>query len=445
MIFGSTIGRKIPTHKGNTLAHGVKVISEPSAIYIPTVTANGTALSVLVKRGDKVKAGQKVAENTSPYYVPFFSSVSGRVVDMVDRHLSNGNVVKHIMIENDFKDTTTKEIKQVSYAHDAENILEAIKQAGIVGMGGAGFPTYVKYQSGKGCHTLVINAVECEPYITADKFATTEGNNAIRMIEGALLAKKAIGAANVIFAVKKDNKVAYEALITALANIEHDDKESVSIKKVASKFPMGWERVLIRHLFKKEYTRFPSELGIVVSNAQTVLAIQDALINGNVLTSKYVTFAGDAFASERTVKVKNYTCISHVKNELGGLIFDNVTITLGGPMMGKALVSDQVSITSCSNAVIAQEACEYIELPCLRCGKCIDHCPAGLQPVKIKEAFEFKDWDRLIKLDADACISCGLCSWVCPSKIELTHKLSSAKLVAQNKKAQAQAKNKVTK
>lgn len=239
MIFGSTIGKRIPTHKGNTLAHGVKVISEPSAIYIPAVTANGTPLNVLVKRGDKVKVGQKVAELSAPFYVPYFSSVSGTVIDMVDRHLANGNFVKHIMIENDFKDASTKEIKQVSFSADQEAIIEAIKQAGIIGMGGAGFPTYVKYQSGKGCHTLVVNAVECEPYITSDKFAITEGNNAQRMIEGALLAKKAIGANQVVIALKKDNKTAYETLVTALANLENEEKANVSIKKVASKFPMG--------------------------------------------------------------------------------------------------------------------------------------------------------------------------------------------------------------
>jgi electron transport complex protein RnfC len=220
MFIGSTLGKKIDGFKTNTNAHGVKIIEAPDFIYIPVKEFAGTSSKILVKRGDHVKKGQLVALLDDVLYIPTFSSVSGKVTSFEDRLVPGKGIVQHIVIENNHKDTSTKEIKQVSLAADHKAITEAIKAAGILGMGGAGFPTYKKVEAAREAkaHTLLINAIECEPFLTSDKFNATDQNNAVKLFEGALLTMKAIGAETVVIAIKKKNSDLVKALEAALSN-----------------------------------------------------------------------------------------------------------------------------------------------------------------------------------------------------------------------------------
>lgn len=432
MILFRSVGRRHldgykELSKHNEIIH---LVSEKgSKVYFPTTAPNNTPIKVLVSVGDKVKVGQKIAERTD-FYVPIYSSVSGTVLEQEMVFNTNANrPTKHITIESDGLETPADPLKTVSSENSQEEIFEAIKEAGLVGLGGAGFPTYVKYDHPKDIHTLLVNGVECEPFLTTD-FVVMKAE-AEDLIKGCELLMKASGASKAIVAIKvhKDEvKNAVNAVIGARTDIR--------LVEVPDVYPMGWERTLIRQVFKKEYNRLPAEVGVVINNAQTVISLAKVLLTGRPIDTRTITLSGDAIAQPTNVVCKIGTIAKNLIDACGGLTAEDVNLIPGGPMCGKAVSTDQFPIYMPMGALTILKSRTYSEEPCLRCGSCTHHCPAGLQPVEIRRALKAKDYERLIKLNVLSCVECGMCSYCCPSRIELTEAMKNAKTVTRFKMAQ---------
>ncbi len=415
--------KHIPGHKALTDSNAIVRLNTPEKVYIPLVAFGKDAVDVLVQPGDEVKIGTKLAARNDHFYVPIFSSVSGKVLELVDLPYTWGpKKVKHVVIENDHQDQhEVYETLDISNASKDE-IVEHIKQLGIVGCGGAGFPTFAKYSNVKQADYLIINAVECEPYLTCDYRNAKEYLEDI--VYGTLALQKAGNVSKVKVAIKDDKK----ALIAKLKEAFHpySDIEVVGVPNV---YPMGWERTLVRQLTNKEYKQLPIEVGCIVNNSTTAIAVSRAFKYGFPITEKLVTVSGDGVKNPANVLATIGTKMSDVIAACGGVTSEEITLQAGGPMMGRTLLSADTVINATTNALTIHEYREYNAIPCLRCGTCNDHCPAGILPVMIMDAEQAKDVDRLIKLDANSCIECGMCSYVCPSKIEVTEAVRRAKRV----------------
>jgi electron transport complex protein RnfC len=391
-------------------------------IYIPIVGPNGADMEVLVNDGDQVKVGTKLAIRKD-FGIPEYSPVSGKVIGKENRyHCSIGRPVQHLVIENDFKDEKTKNPSMiVPLEASRQEIVDAIKEAGIVGLGGAGFPTYVKYNGVEGIETILINGIECEPYLTTDYRIMKD--KCELMLLGIQYLIKAANAQTAVIAIKKGKKELKEKIEEVLAKYPN-----VSLREVSDVYPMGWERTLIHEVFKKDYDRLPAEIGVIVNNAQTAISVADALINGNPITHRCITVSGDAIARPANVIVPVGTVAGLIIKELGGYTKEDVNVLAGGPMTSKGLMNDTFAITYCTGGITVMERRYYKTEPCLRCGSCIKHCPASIQPVNIMNAVKAKDNKRLEELETNRCIECGLCSFVCPSKIEVTDFVKKGKL-----------------
>jgi electron transport complex protein RnfC len=224
-------------------------------------------------------------------------------------------------------------------------------------------------------------------------------------------------------AIKKGKPHLHEALVAAFEN-----EENIDVVEVADVYPVGWERVLIRKVLRKEYDRLPNEVGVTVNNIQTAIAAANALLNGNAVTRKTITVSGNAVARVGNFEVPVGTVAGSLIEYLGGYTEENVILLAGGPMTSKGQMNDKFIVERQTGGLTVLKHVEVKSEACLRCGACTNHCPAGLQPVEIKRAVEAKDVDRMIALNADRCIECGLCSFVCPSKIDVTEAMKKAKL-----------------
>ncbi|NLA78778.1 MAG: 4Fe-4S dicluster domain-containing protein, partial [Erysipelothrix sp.] len=225
-----------------------------------------------------------------------------------------------------------------------------------------------------------------------------------------------------MIAIKKTRKKLVAQLQAAV--VDHPELEVTLVPDV---YPMGWERTLVYQIFKKRYDNLPSELGVIVNNSTTAIAFGQALLKGEPAIHKMVTVSGDGIKNPANVLVPLGTQTSEIVKALGGYTAETMRVIAGGPMMGQTIVNDQFVITNCLNAITILKPQPFNEIACLRCGACNDHCPAGLLPVRIKDAEQAKNVDAMVQLRADLCIECGLCSYVCPSRIEVTESVRRAK------------------
>ena len=430
-IFSSCGKKHLDGHKD--LTHHDEFIdlsSSVKSVYLPVVSPNLKDIEIVVNEGDEVKVGTRIGTRTD-FYVPVYSPVSGVVKGRVMKfNAAVGRPVNHLVIENDFKYTKEENaLTKVTLESSPEEIFAAIKEAGLVGLGGAGFPTYVKYNNPTNIHTLLVNGVECEPFLTTDYVAMS--NDVESLLVGCELLMKASGATKAVIAIKVHKAAVKNAVKAKLA--EHP---SIKLVEVPDKYPMGWERTLIKQVFKKTYDRLPSELGIIVNNGQTVIELAKVLLTGHPMTDRLVTVSGDAVANPTNVYVKIGTQAKELIEACGGLTSEDANLIPGGPMCTKAVNNDVFPVVMQLGALTILQVRTFNEEPCLRCGSCIRHCPANLQPIEIRNALKAKDYDRLLKLDALSCVECGMCSYSCPSRIELTDAVKNAKPVVKFKMAQ---------
>lgn len=412
-------GVKIPKRKSMSIKEKTTTWIKPEKVYIPLIVLNDTDITILVKKDDYVLKGSVIGRKKGDLKVPIHSSISGKVLDIEECTYMNGNKVKCIVIENDYKEkmdlrTTNEKISN----YTKQEFTDIVRDAGIVGLGGAGFPTYIKYNSDN-IKTLVINAVECEPYITADFSLTLDKCEEILETIDAIITINNIEKA--IIAVKKNNVT----LINQLKNYM-GSYLNIKLVTVPNIYPMGWERLLVEETLHIKYDRLPIEKGIVVSNISTIYAIYEALKYEKPLIERVITFTGEGFKEPKNILVKVGTKVSNVINNIVHYKEDDLLFVAGGPMMGEALPTDDLVVSPNLNCVLViKDNIKYLETNCLRCGKCVAVCPAKISPVLIKDAIKNKEY--LKELEVNRCIECGLCSYICPAKIKVREIVKSAK------------------
>ena len=388
-------------------------------VYFPVIASNGKEMEILVKEGDTVKVGTVLAKRND-FYVPLYCSVSGKITGVKNIYNSSlGRKCDHLVIENDFKYERIL-LNKVNYVKESrETLLNTLKETGLIGLGGAGFPTYVKYSSNAVINSILVNGVECEPYLTTDYVYTKR--NVKYLLEGCNILMKISEAKEAVIAFKNNKKDLKELLDKELVNYPN-----IRVVLVKDKYPMGWEKALVKSIFKKSYDRLPSEVGVVVNNVQTVIGIAKAFIDGETISNRIITVSGDG-VNPNNVLVPIGVLAKNVL-ERCGYTNDEVCVLAGGPMTSKSNISDEFAVQLQMGALTVMKKKVYETLPCLKCGKCIENCPAGIQPIQIKNAFDNKDVKELNAFECNKCVECGMCSFVCPSKIELTEAIKKAKL-----------------
>lgn len=430
-LFTGPMHRHLDGHKDLTLTAEVNRSIDPDVIYIPLVNGNAPC-APCVKVGDDVKVGTKVAERNDHFYLPLFSSVSGTVTGIEKRMTSGLTMADHLVIQNDHKHTAEKPFAPLDYEKASwEELQTFCKNAGMLGLGGAGFPTYVKYADPKNVEQLIINAVECEPYLTAD-YKNIEANMDL-LKTGVLAFWKLAKAKKACVAIKEDKVKQIAALKQTF------EGTGVEIRIVPNVYPMGWERTLVYEVTGRRYDKLPIQAGCIVNNATTAIAFGNALTNGMPITHKYVTVSGDGVGHPQNVYVPVGTTAHDIIDACGGYTAENVYLIAGGPMMGRTITKDEFSIAPQNNGLTVLINKPEDEVACLRCGRCTESCPAGLEPVQIAAAAKGRDMEALNKLHTMDCIECGLCSYVCPSKIAVTENVRTGKrlIMMQMKKAGA--------
>lgn len=410
-------GTKLFSYKNDTKNAEITVYNKPEFVYIPLVNGSDKDITLLVKKGDYVYKGTPLGKRKGDIKIPIISTISGKVVDFVVKPYLDGTSVKCVKIENDFKE---KNIESKNYPKiEKKEFLELLHDNGIIGLGGAGFPTHVKYDTDKKIKTLLVNAVECEPYISADYVLLNTHTEEVLECIDMILDINNIDEA--VIAVKKSNIELIKTLNSFIGTYL-----KIKVKEVPDVYPMGWEKRLIEEVFNITYDKLPIEVGIVVNNVSTIFAINQVLKYNEPFTEKIVTFAGNALKKPQNVLVKIGTEAKEVIEKLIEYKGDyEVNFIAGGPMMGESVNSDELIISPSLNCVLVNFNKNDKTVECLRCGKCIEVCPVGICPVLVKDNIE--KVEKLKKLDVNRCISCGLCSYICPSKILVREYVQKAK------------------
>lgn len=400
-------------HHKNTADNQAVTMKTPNEVLIPMNMHIGALATPIVKVGDKVYLGQKIAQANSYICACVHSSVSGTVKKIDEIVSSNGQTVPAILIEADGlqqKDPSLKPIELTT----TQSFINAVKESGMVGLGGAGFPTYVKFdiKDSSKIEQIIINCAECEPYITSDTRTMIEDIELIK--DGVELLKKYLNAKNIIFGIESNKKEAIKSLKTI-------EDEITKVKVLPSIYPTGGEKVLIYNTLKKVIPegKLPIDVGVIIINVTTLAKIALYIKTGMPLVEKTVTIDGSAIKKPMNVKVLIGTRIKDVLEFCGGFKQNPYKVLYGGPMMGIAIPNLDLPVVKTTNAILVlNKADATISDPssCIKCGRCINHCPINLDPVAIAKAKQLNNFEELIKLKVNLCMECGVCSYVCPAK-----------------------------
>lgn len=395
-------------------------------LVYPMAQHIGAPAVPIVKPGDVVLVGQKIGEAGGFISAPVVSSVSGVVKKIEPRGLANGNTATCIIVENDGQYINAPGVGEARdyKTLSKEEIRSIVKEAGIVGLGGAGFPTNVKLtpKDDSKIEYVIVNGAECEPYLTSDYRMLLEQPE--RILEGLKIELQLFENARGVIAIE-DNK------LDAIAKLEEmaAQEPRISVCPLKTKYPQGGERFLIRAVTGREIhsAMLPADAGCIVSNVDTVAAIQMAVSESTPLMRRIVTVTGDGVREPQNFILRTGTCYQEVLDAAGGLICEPEKIINGGPMMGKAMFSLNVPVTKNSTALLVMKKDEMAAVEpsaCIRCGRCIGACPEHLVPQKLYEAATHGDAERFEKLNGMECCECGSCTFVCPAKRNLTQSLA---------------------
>ena len=419
-------------HRKNTANKKAVVMTTPNTVTIPTSMHIGAPAIPFVKAGDKVYIGTLIAEQDGFVSSPIYSSVSGTVKGISDILLSNGKTAPAIIIESDGEGTVDSKI-EAPLVNSSDDLLEAVKRSGIVGLGGAGFPTYVKFKTDKKIQELIINGAECEPYITSDSVTMVESQDNIAYAIEVLL--KYFNIERVIIGIEKNKPQA----IVSMRKIA-DNNPLVSVKVLPPVYPQGGEKVLVYHTTGKVIPmgKLPLDVGCVVCNSTTIAAMGKYLKTGMPLVEKCVTVDGSAVKEPKNVLVPIGTSLGDLFDFCGGFKSEPKKVLYGGPMMGISVPDLSVPVIKNTNAVLAFDEIEAV-LPqpttCIRCGECVNNCPLGINPATISKAFKNGDFEAMKRAGATLCMECGCCSYVCPASRPLVQNNRLAKSILAKKKA----------
>lgn len=415
--------------KTNKLTHDLNTVAFPlpEKLYIPLSQHIGKPATPCVNVGDTVKKGSLIGTADGAFSANVYSSACGTVESIVTLPLANGNKCQHVVIKASENDDYIK--FEPLNNPDAQQIVERVKDAGIVGMGGATFPTHIKLTPKTPVDTLIINGAECEPYITCDYRVIVEHTKDV--IDGIRLEAKALNVKRILIGIEKMNGEAVTALKKASA-----DYPEIEVVTLPVKYPQGSEKQLIYTLTKRIVPagKLPSDVGVVVSNIQTARAICRAVTYGEPLVERVVTVSGDAIDKRGNFVIPTGVTVNDIINYVSA---DNYKkIISGGPMMGFALSDTSVAIAKGSSAILFFNESQLTESPspCINCARCARACPLHLMPMYIDAYASAGDLNKALKYGAMDCFECGSCAYVCPAKRPLVQAIRLAKKAIREKK-----------
>lgn len=434
------------TFRGGTHPYDGKALSRDAAIeeikpgeelVFPLSQHIGAPAVPIVEIGERVLAGQKIAAKSGFVSANIHSSVSGTVFKIEPRTIATGGKVNSIVIRNDnlYEQAPPINDKNPDDMTDDE-IRTVIEEAGIVGMGGAGFPTNVKLtpKNPEAIDTIIVNGAECEPYLTSDYRRMLEYTD--ELVKGLKIVLRLFPGARGVFGVEDNKPEAIKALKEATSG-----ENNIEVAVLKTKYPQGGERCMIKAVTGREINSkmLPADAGCIVHNIDTIASIYQAVYEGRPLTRRIVTVTGDAVNSTHNYYVYLGTNMRVLIDAAGGFKAEPAKVISGGPMMGFAMYNLDVPMVKGSSSVLAlskDDVSESSESPCIRCGRCASVCPEHLLPMKLAQAARHNDADGFKKLYGMECVECGCCSYVCPAKRQVTQSVKSMKrmIMAQARK-----------
>lgn len=411
-------GTDVPYHKSTAQMDSV-AMPPPAQVVLPLQQHVGAPCSPLVKVGDAVFVGQKIADSSAFVSAPIHASVSGKVSAVKKVMLPGGQYTDAIVIDSDGQMTPFPGLKP-PVVETAADLAAAAREAGLVGLGGAGFPTHVKLKIPEDKHidTLIVNAAECEPYLTADHREAIE--NPRDVLSGVYSIRGLLKIERVILAVESNQPDVIAALKKAADNPGRDPQGSVRVLSLHARYPQGAEKVLVKACTDREIPigKLPADVGCLVMNVTTVAFLARYLKTGMPLVTKRVTIDGSAIANPQNVIVPIGTKIADAVAFTGGCKAEPKKILMGGPMMGLALTNDALPILKQNNGILAFDEAEarlYKPTACIRCGRCVSGCPMKLIPTQLEQFSNAKDVEKLMEFDVMDCMECGTCVFNCPA------------------------------
>ena len=405
-------------HHINTAQCETKRMPVPAEVCIPMSMHIGAPCKPLVAKGDTVKVGQLIGDTDAFVSAPIHSSVSGTVKSIETQRNAAGGYDQVIVIETDGKQEVCEDI-EIPKADNLQEFVAAVRKSGLVGLGGASFPTHIKYNPKNidEVDTLIVNGAECEPFITSDHRLMLEDTQDI--IDGIKLVMKHLNLSKGYIGVEGNKPDAIEKLKATIA--EQGLADSVEVVTLQTTYPQGAERVMIYEITGKTMDAgvLPADLGVILSNITSIAFVGQYFRTGMPLIEKRMTIDGSAIAEPGNVIAPLGTRIHDIVEFMGGYKAEPRKILMGGPMMGRAIFSDEMPIIKNNNAILAFDGPQSLvpeETNCINCGRCHKACPFNLLPTALSEAMENKDAARLEQLKVMQCMECGSCAYVCPAR-----------------------------
>lgn len=417
----------IPSGKDKTRKRNIETIPDPGLFHISLSTHRGAPAVPVVSIGQRIKKHQLIAQAGGAVSAQVHSPASGWVTDIGLYPQPDGSKRETVVIQNDFKETKEEVIPTYPGAFTSEEVIQAIADAGIVGAGGAQFPSHIKYRTGTNrIRTFIINGAECEPYLTADYSLMRQYH--AQLLQAVALICNVIQPEQVVLAIEKNNKELVPIFEPYLQSLP----VPLSILQLQGGYPQGSELQLIRSATGMELQRgiIPATAGVIVSNVGTLYAIYKALYEHTPAIERIITVSGNRTEVCGNYKVKIGTPISHILQTLGiSVPHHKVQLILGGPMMGWTVDDHSVSVSKGTAGILLLEKRELHPYNCIRCGYCVDACPMRLMPFELVEAYENRNKSALKELKLSQCIECGLCEYVCPSDVPLLESFRQGKIL----------------
>ena len=410
------------SHEKHTAASASEKMPLPETVSISMAQHIGAPCKPLVSKGDHIKLGQPVGDSDAFVSAPIHSSVSGIVKDITTMRSVTGGEDQMIVVETDGKQTVWEGVAP-PVVNSREDFIAAVRKSGAVGLGGAAFPTHIMLSPKNldEVDTLIINGAECEPFITSDHRLMLEETQSI--IDGAAEIMKYLDLKKTYIGVEENKPDAIEALKKTID--ENGHSADMEVKVLRARYPQGAERVMVYEITGKvlKAGMLPADVGVILSNVTTISFIGKYLKTGMPLVEKRITVDGNAVKSPKNIIVPIGARIADVVASCGGYSAEPKKILMGGPMMGRAVYSDEFPVIKNNNAILIFDGDQALipeETACIKCGRCYSACPFDLMPVAIAEAYDTKNTKRLEALKVTECMECGSCSYICPARRPLS-------------------------